>query len=195
MNDIGEEWLIQSSMVHDEQGWLLSTMWAEGPVFRAIAHPASSEASKISLFFRRELLSVVAESVNALSFGMIDEAWRKEFASMDEIENLEHGDLAVLAEIDPTVETSIISTWADLADASIESGLLARHIDDDGEAYWIYEQSNGAFGEMVEVIRDVLGGVAVCRIPDPSDIELEQLWEQVDALAESCGWKVLIWMK
>jgi hypothetical protein len=180
----GKDWLQRACFVWEQQGEIYPALWATGEDRRCVAIPVDVEALQASTLLQTVLLGLMAQTVEATAIGTMHEAWTKTFTSTDEVEGMQPGQLAQLAEVDPLIRTALITTWGNLKNGKVYQDMASLSISDLGEIGWEYEHSKKPQGIFRELVSGVMSGHALAA-DDPKDA--------LSRLAEAMNWKVLLW--
>jgi len=180
----GEEWLERACFVWEQQGRIYPALWAHGEERFCVAIPKDAEAADVSPLLQAVLLTLMAQTVQALYVGTMHEAWTRTFFDTEEVANLKPGELEKMAEIDPQIRTSILTTWGDLSTGKICQDMASLSISDFGEVQWETDHSSNPEGVLTELVRSVMSGEGF-PADDPETV--------VAGVAESMNWQVMLW--
>jgi len=181
---LGREWLDRACHTWEQQGTIYPSLWAEGEELLCVAIPMHREASQASPLLQSLLLSMMAQTVQALALGTLHEAWTKEFVNHEEVAHLKPGELEQLAEVDPEVRTAIITTWGDLKTGKIFQDMATVGLSDEGDTVWEISHSDTPQGLLRRLVQGVMLGEGL-PADDPETV--------LAKIAESMDWQVLIW--
>lgn len=160
-----------------ERGRINPSLWALGRNRFVLAKPVPSKAYN-DIRFRTVLHSMMAQAVEATVLGMTDETWVQQRPVGATIPR--HGDLAALAETDPTVHTAIISQAVDTSSLNGFLAMARLELDDNGGICWHYQTSDRLEGAMADALHYAAGYVG-------EDLDRAAL----DNYAEAMGWRLL----
>lgn len=142
----------QSHSVHHQSS---PKLWATGPVRRLVAEPGHPEAWNLTVSQTALMLGAMRAYVNAFAIGRTVEVWMRACATTDEANSFEPGDLAALAETDPTVTTAIIAEGLDLDTGATAAHIAELELNPDGAPQWIHSGLKAADHAFLNVCRSV----------------------------------------
>lgn len=182
--NIGQEWVDRACWIYESDGTVLPSLWASGDRKMIIAIPRSAEAMSSAWETQAVLLSLMAQTVEALAVGTVHEVWTKAFEPEEDPGEMTAGDLRNIADLDPTVRTSLMGTWGDLKTGEVRTEMASVCVGDRGEISWEWGTSTEMAGALVDMIESVLAHDQY-HAEDPEDA-LEQV-------ADSMQWSVFVW--
>jgi hypothetical protein len=163
--------------IWEEHGRISSSIWAIGRERFILAKPSPTGGSH-DIRFRTVLHSMLAQAVSAEVLGSTDETFVQERLTGESCPAA--GDLAALADHDPTVRTAIV-TQALHTDSLDTFLVMARlGLKDNGTVEWEYDHISQADGGMVETLE-----YAALFVHDAIDRTV------LDEFAEAMRWMVM----
>lgn len=179
----GVDWLERACFVYETQGRLLPSLWAQNGPRKAVALPLGEDPNDTPLL-KSVLLGILAQTVEAIEVGTVAEVWVREFDSEADVAHIRPGDLAAMAEVDPSIRTALICTWGDAIIGEVCSEMAKVVITDDGEIEWDITHSSEPFGPIAAMVKAVV---------NHEGLPVENAEQVLASVAESMGWQVLTW--
>lgn len=147
MDDICDDLLEEAVRMWHRDGALMTTSFAIGHSRSLFAQPIREHGCTISSQMRVELESLLVSTVGAVLMGRIDESFIA-YRSPDD-EPLSKGDLARLAETDPSVSTAIVlqavDTKSQTATVHVARLAIGDRFTDTPWEYAVYEYDDGPY--------------------------------------------------
>lgn len=130
-------------------------LWATGPVRRLVAEPGQPEAWQLSVSQTALMLGAMRHHINAFAIGRTVEVWMRACDSTAEADAYRPGDLAALADHDPTVTTAIIAEGFDLETSATAAHIASLELSPDGHPQWVHSGLEAADHAFLNVCRSV----------------------------------------
>ena len=164
---------------HTQHQHCTPKLWATGPVRRIVAEPAEPESANLNPTQTALLLGAMRAHINAFAIGRTVEVWMRACESTAEASTFEPGDLAALADTDPTVTTAIIAEGYDLDANTVSAHIASLELDDEGHPTWVHSgmEAHSAF-------------INVCRSIKALDNHLDHPAASLNAMTLNTGWAV-----
>jgi hypothetical protein len=172
-----------------EDGCVVTTSWATGKERAIFAQPINTEGLKITRETRVGLHALMAIVVNADLIGRVDETYTQERDANDE--PVKEGELALLADFDPTIQTALCVEAFDIATGTSYLKIARLNLDENGQQDWSTDTYKNVNGQIVH--ENIVSALLASYSEEPVDIEtLQEIaadldWEVADAPIISRG--------
>ena len=131
----------------ERDGALMTTAFAIGHSRSLFAQPLTEAGCEIGDDTRVRLQALLGASAGAVFIGRIDESYIK-YQEADAPE-LEKGELARLADTDPSIKTALVVHTIDVASGQSYTSMAILGVDDEGEREWEFESYDNPQGTYV----------------------------------------------
>lgn len=181
--EIAENLLEEAVTVWWRDGAVWPAMFAVGHARSIILSPADEEGWAIEDGDRAVLLGLAANLAGAKVIGRIDETYITERPVGEQVP--EPGDLAELADTDPTIQTAIAVQALDLETDSVFVSLARLGMDDDGEPNWRVSNHEEPSGHLAEHLRATGRAIRAFPAPVPYDDAVAHIHESRWVVSDS----------
>jgi hypothetical protein len=180
---IAEEMLARCCVAFQQQGYLHPTMWAVGSERTVFAIATDDQVARVGPLVSSVLLGLMAKTVEAVAVGSVLEMFTKELGE-DYCFELTLDDMKKLADVDPTVRTSLVMSWFDLSGdmPEAESSIASFVLNDQGVPTW--EMSNGL---VLDSPYEAMAEAAAC-----GGYSADNAKEAMISVGKATGWQLFI---
>ena len=167
-----------------KDGAVMTCSYALGLSASAFAQPYETKGIDLAVETRVALHALIASVVNARYIGRIDESWVR-LTDVGQPE-LVHGDLARMADYDPSVTTALCVQAYDLETEESYLYMATLSLRDDGSEYWRRTYSENVEGRIVGGSQ--LTARAIPIISRDTDLNAEM----VESFLNAVGWTMAV---
>ena len=169
--------------IFKDHGFVITTSWASGPERIVFGQPIDEDGLTITTETRIGLHALMAITVSATLIGRVDETYTQERDASDP--PVEKGELNLLADFDPSIQTAICVEAFDIDTATSYLKIARLTLDDDGRDRWDMDTYQNVTGQLVHenMVSALLAAYSKEQVTmdELEEIATEYHWEVADA--------------